>query len=94
MAIPSKKDYQVAGESIFWGGLGLYFDKKDFKGGKNWIKIFVSLSPGMQVKVYFRETLGNDFMIELNVAYFDFTTRDEAKGYYLDLSKEKEKIKG
>ena len=33
----------------------------------------------MQVKVYFRETLGNDFMIELNVAYFDFTTRDEAK---------------
>ena len=48
----------------------------------------------MQVKVYFRETVGNDFMIELGAAYFDFTTRDEPKGYYLDLSKEKEKIKG
>ena len=47
----------------------------------------------MQVKVYFRETVGNDFMIELGAAYFDFTTRDEPKGYYLDLSKEKEKIK-
>lgn len=41
----------------------------------------------MQVKLSFTVMSGNNFMIELDKAYFDFTSYQEPKTYALDLTK-------
>jgi hypothetical protein len=62
-AIPTPNSYDQAGESIFWGGLGLYYSKKDFTEENNWIKIYLSVSAGMEVSLFTKLTNGNDFSI-------------------------------
>jgi hypothetical protein len=47
----------------------------------------MSMAAGMEVKIFFQQTVGEDFLIELGKPYFDFITKDETKNYYMDLSK-------
>lgn len=72
-AFPSSQKYDSAGESIFWGGEGLFFARSDFSEQNSWIKIYLSLAAGMQAKVITKLTRGNDFKVQLGTAYFDYT---------------------
>ena len=94
IVVPTSENYDILGESIFWGGRGLFFDDKDFKNGKNWIKIYMVLAAGMTVQIYWQKVQGDDFIANLGLSYFDFTTKDAPKTYYLQLAQETDNIKG
>ena len=72
--VPSDENYLVAGEPIYWGGLGLFFDKDDFKDGR-WIKIYMSMGAGMKATLYWHYSIGSTFNVTLGTAYFDYTTQ-------------------
>ena len=72
--MPSDVDYQVIGEPIYWGGLGLFFNKDDFLEGR-WIKIYMSMGASMKATLYWQYSTGNTFNINLGTAYFDYTTK-------------------
>jgi hypothetical protein len=84
--IPSRTDYDSSGQSIYWGGKGIFLSKEEVKPGQ-WIKLYLYLSQGMQVRLYGKAVFGNDFLIELGKTYFDFTSYQEDKVYVLDLAK-------
>lgn len=90
---PSSEKYDAAGESIFWGGEGLFFSKSDFSQENSWVKIYLSLGPGMEVKVTTKLIKNNEFSPKLGTGYFDYTLPGEPRKYCLDISKE-ENIKG
>lgn len=64
-SFPTSDNYDVVGESIFWGGEGLYFSKSDFNEEKSWIKIYLSISAGMEVELSSRLVNGNIFSVSL-----------------------------
>jgi hypothetical protein len=82
---PSPDSYDVEGQSTYWGGQGLFFSKEYVAAG-DWIKVYLYLSEGMQVKFYCLYMSANSYYIELNKAYFDFTSASEGKIYLLDLA--------
>lgn len=80
--------YDEEGESTYWGGQGLYFSREYISPGY-WIKIYLYLSEGMQVKLYSIYMNGNKYPIDIGTAYFDFTSASEDKIYMLDLNTSK-----
>jgi hypothetical protein len=83
----------MVGESIYWGGKGIFLSQEDITKG-DWIKLYLFISQGMSIKFSSNIINGNVFSIDLEKAYFDFTSRDEDKLYILDLSEKADKIKG
>ena len=53
----------------------------------------MALSAGMKVQIYWQKILGDDFIVKLDESYFDFTTKDASKDYYLQLGQDLDKIK-
>lgn len=87
--VPNKASHDVAGKSIFWGGNALFFSRKDFSAQRNIIKIFMTLSADMEVKLYTQLTKDNDYTVKLGQTIFEFVSPDSPKTFYLDLSREK-----
>lgn len=83
-SVPSDQNFQVSGEPIYWGGEGLFFDRKDFEQGR-WIKIYLSMAAGMKATLYWHYSVGHSFEVALGTAYFDYTTKEDAKAYNLNL---------
>lgn len=64
----------------------MFFSKHNFSSGKNIIKIYMSLSADMEVKLYSQLTKGNGFTVKLEQTYFEFVAANQPKNYYLDLA--------
>lgn len=91
--VPTEQKHDITGQSIFWGGEGLYFSKQLFSSTNNWIKIYLAMPPGTEVKLFSKLSKDNSFTVELEETYFNYVTADRPNNIYLNLTNQKDKIK-